>query len=109
MNYGKRSFRRRTFLTPVSSGVDSCVWAEVESSKSGAYRCGTNVIIIADCHRRIQLEFVLARPRDRQRSLAKIDLLIEVLNAFRTALQREAKLIAESDPRTRVRKSKPQQ
>jgi len=60
------------------------------------------MITLADCRRQIQLEFPLATARDRRNSLAKIDLLLEVLIAFGTALQKEAQLIADSlQPRTK--------
>ena len=54
------------------------------------------MITLADCRRQIQLEFFLATPQVRRQSLAKIDLLIDVLTAFRTALGEEAKLIAKA-------------
>jgi hypothetical protein len=69
--------------------------AEVESSNEGQYSCGHYMITFADCRRQIQLEFPLANSRDRRNSLAKIDLLLEVLSAFRTALQKEAQLISD--------------
>ena len=78
--------------------------AEVESSDGGEYKCGHYMIVLADCRRQIHLEFLLATPRDRKRSLAKIDLLVEVFSAFRTALQREAQLIAGSAPQTSVQR-----
>ncbi len=95
----KFSYRKRTFLTPVSSGIASYVLAEVESSDDGTYKCGHNMITLADCRRQIELEFFLGTPRDRKRSLAKIDLLLDVFGAFRTALEKEAELIVGGDPR----------
>src|SRR5215470_6561225 len=92
----KFSYRKRTFLMPKSTGVSSFIMAEVESSNGGEYSCGHYMITLADCHRNIQLEFPLATARSRQHSLAKIDLLLEVLVAFGTALQQEAQLIADS-------------
>jgi len=70
------------------------VFAEVESSQGGEYRFGHYMLSIADCRRRIELEFSLSTARARRQSLAKVDLLIEVLNSFRKALLREAQLIA---------------
>jgi hypothetical protein len=50
---------------------------------------------LADCRRRVEIEFSLGTARARRQSLAKVDLLIEVLQAFRQALVTEAKLISE--------------
>jgi hypothetical protein len=68
--------------------------AEVESSQDGTYKDGHYMITLADCRRIIELEFFLGTARDRRRSLAKIDLLLEVLTAFRVAIHEEARLIA---------------
>ena len=65
---------------------------------AGAVRNGHNMITIGDCRRVIELEFFLGSARDRQRSLAKIDLLLDVLTAFRAAIQEEAKLIGAYRP-----------
>ena len=70
--------------------------AQVESSEDGEYKLGTNILILADCKKAIQLEFLLANARDRKQSLAKINLLLEVLTAFRDALKEEAQLIARN-------------
>jgi hypothetical protein len=105
----KFSYRKRTFLTPVSSGICSYVLAEVESSDGGQYKCGHNMITLADCRRQIQLEFCLGTPRDRKQSLAKIDLLVEVFSAFRTALQQEVQLIAKDNVGGRVRRQRKRQ
>jgi hypothetical protein len=51
------------------------------------------MLTLADCGRQIQLEFFLGNARDRRQSLAKAELLLEVLTAFRDALKHEAKLI----------------
>ena len=90
----KFSYRKRSFLIPPSTGVQSYVLAEVESSNGGEYNCGHYIITLADCRRQIQLEFPLATARDRNQSLAKIDLLLEVFIGFGIALQKEAELIA---------------
>jgi hypothetical protein len=52
------------------------------------------MLSLADCRRRIELEFSLGTARARRASLAKLDLLIDVLTAFRQALVTEAQLIA---------------
>jgi hypothetical protein len=88
------TFRRRVFLASVSSGTTSYVLAEVESSNGGEYRYGHYMLSLADCRRRIEFEFSLGTARARRESLAKLDLLIEVVVAFREALVTEAQLIA---------------
>jgi hypothetical protein len=97
MSRGKFIYRRRTFLAPTSTGFTSYVLAEVESSDGGEYRCGHYMLTVADCRRRIDLEFVLSTALKRRQSLAKIDLLLEVLTKFRAALAAEAQLIAERE------------
>lgn len=91
------TFRKRIFLASVSTGYTSYILAEVESSRGGEYKWGHYMLSIADCRRRIQLEFVLGTARARQQSLAKIDRLLKVLNGFRSALLVEAKLIADKE------------
>ena len=82
-------YRKRTFLSPASSRTTSYIYAEVESNEGGT-------LTLADSHRPpIHLEFFLGNAEDRKHSLAKIDLLIEVLTAFRDALHAEAQLIAK--------------
>jgi len=51
------------------------------------------MLTIADCRRRVQLEFFLGTKQARRRSLRKIDLLINVLTKFRDALAKEIALI----------------
>lgn len=87
------AFRRRAFLNPVSTNRTSYIFAHVESSHDGSYRWGDNLIFIADCRRVIELEFFLGSAAARKHSIYKIDLLINVLTAFREALQREIALI----------------
>jgi hypothetical protein len=97
MSRSRFSYRRRTFLAPTSTGFTSYVLAEVESSDGGEYRCGHYMLTLADCRRRIDLEFVLSTALKRRQSLAKIDLLLEVLTKFRAALAAEAQMIAERE------------
>lgn len=87
------TYRQRAFLNPASTDHDSFIRAIVANSDNGRDMCGTNMLTIADCYRRIRLEFFLGTKRERRRSLAKIDLLINVLTRFRDALKREADLI----------------
>jgi hypothetical protein len=97
MNRSRFSYRRRTFLAPTSTGFTSYVLAEVESSNGGEHKIGHYLLTLADCRRRIDLEFCLTTARTRRQSLAKIDLLVEVLSEFRAALAAEAQLIAERE------------
>jgi len=89
------TYRKRVFLSPVSTGYTSYVFAEVESSGGGKYNCGHYMLSLGDCRRRIELEFFLGTARARRQSLAKLDLLLQVLNAFRTAVLSEAQLISQ--------------
>ena len=88
-------FRKRVFLASVSTGHTSYILAEVESSRGGEYKWGHYMLTIADCRRRIQLEFFLGTVRARRESLRKLDLLIKVLGSFRNALLKEAQAITE--------------
>jgi hypothetical protein len=88
-------FRKRVFLASVSTGHTSYILAEAESSRGGEERFGHYMLTIADCRRRIQLEFFLGTMRARRESLKKLDLLLSVLNSFRRALLAEAHAITE--------------
>ena len=86
-------YRKRVFLASISTGHTSYLLAEAESSRGGEYKWGHYMLTMADCRRRIQLEFFLGTIRARRESLRKIDLLIKQLEQFRTALRAEANLI----------------
>src|SRR5689334_23437820 len=88
-------FRKRVFLASISTGHTSYILAEVESSRGGEYKWGTCMLTIADCRRRIQLEFFLGTVRARRESLRKLDLLLNVLGSFRKVLLAEAQLITK--------------
>src|ERR671922_785226 len=88
-------FRKRVFLGSVSTGTTSYILAEVESSRGGEYKWGHYMLTIADCRRRIQLEFFLGTVRARRESLRKLDLLLKVLGMFRNALLKEAQAITD--------------
>jgi len=88
-------FRKRVFLASISTGHTSYILAEVESSRGGEHKWGQCMLAIADCRRRIQLEFFLGTVRARRESLKKLDLLLKVLGSFRKALLAEAQLITE--------------
>ena len=99
-------YRKRVFLAPMSTGLTSYVFAEVESSDGGRYKCGHYMLSLADCRRRIELEFFLGTARARRQSLAKLDLLLQVLNAFRAALSSEAQLISDYEQEERRARAK---
>ena len=64
------------------------------------------MVTIADCRRRIQLEFFLGTLRARRESLRKLDLLLNVLTSFRKVLLAEAQLITDYE-RAAKRAAKP--
>lgn len=99
-------YRKRIFLTPASTGMTSHILAEVESTRNGEHKWGHNMLTIADCHRRVELEFFLGTAQARKLSLAKIQLLIETLQGFQDALQTEVDLITafEKAPKKKARK-----
>ena len=98
------SHRKRVFLASISTGHTSYILSEVESSRVGEYKWGHCMLTMADCRRRIQLEFFIGTIRARRESLRKLDLLIKHLEQFRTALHREAGLIEQYEEK---QKSKP--
>lgn len=93
------SYQKRIFLAPLSTGATSYILAEVEKSHGGEEAFGDNFVIIADCHRQVRFEFFLGNRLSRRASLTKINLLIEVLTEFRTALTSEAELIDQESGR----------
>ena len=101
-------FRKRVFLASVSTGHTSYILAEVESSRGGEERFGHYMLTIADCRRRIQLEFFLGTMRARRESLKKLDLLLGVLNSFRAKLLAEAHAITEFERAAKRKPIKPQ-
>ena len=101
-------FRKRVFLASVSTGHTSYILAEVESSRGGEYKWGHYMLTIADCRRRIQLEFFLGTMRARRESLRKLDLLLSVLSSFRSKLLAEAHAITEFERAAKRKSIKPQ-
>jgi hypothetical protein len=89
------AYRKRVFLNPISTGRPSFVYAVADSSDGGKKPHGTYALTIADCKRMIELDFSLTSPRLRKQSLAKIDLLAEVVNRLKDAIHTEAGLIDE--------------
>ena len=100
--------RKRVFLSSASTGTTSFIVAEVESSRGGEYKWGHYMLTIADCRRRIQLEFFLGTMRARRESLKKLDLLLSVLTSFRSRLLAEAHAITEFERAAKRKARKPQ-
>jgi len=86
------SFRRRVFLLPASTDCTSHIHAIVQSSHNGEYRWDTNVLYIAHCCHKIELDFVVSNKRQGL-ALRKINLIISMLFSFREALAKEIALI----------------
>jgi hypothetical protein len=86
-------FRIRKFLNPTSTGHTAHILVEAESSRNGEYKWGHYMLTLADCRRRVQLEFFLGNKQARKASLKKINLLIDVLTRFRDALAKEIAMI----------------
>lgn len=89
------SFRKRAFLNSAATLSTSYIQAVIDSSHDGKNPWGTNMLTIADCRRKIELEFFLGDKIRRRQSLAKINLLIDFLTSFRDALAEEIKLIED--------------
>ena len=87
------TYRKRVFLNPISTGQPSFIFAVADSSEGGKKEYGDYVLTIADCKRMVELDFSLTCPRKRRQSLAKIDLLAEVVNRFKETMHAEAKLM----------------
>jgi len=87
------AYRKRVFLHPPTTGKNSYLCAIAESSYGGKIKDGDYVLILADCHRAVEIEFSLVSDKERKESLAKIDTLAEIVNRFREALHGEAKAI----------------
>src|SRR5881392_3805270 len=99
-------YRRRVFLASISTGHTSYILAEAESSRGGEYKWGHCMLTMADCRRRIQLEFFLGTVRARRESLRKIDLLMKQLEQFRATLRTEAGLIEQYEAKQKARPRK---
>jgi len=87
------AYCERVFLHPPTTGKNSYICAIAESSEGGTNKAGDYVLILADSHYAVELEFCLVTPEQRQESLAKVDTLTEVINRFREALHAEVKAI----------------
>src|ERR1051326_5182090 len=100
------SHRKRVFLASISTGHTSYILSEVESSRGGEHKWGHSMLTMADCRRRIQLEFFLGTLRARRESLKKIDLLMKQLEQFRSALQTEAGLFEQYEAKQKAKPRK---
>jgi len=101
------TFRKRFFLNPPSTSHTSYIYCEAESSRDGEDAYGNYLIALADCRHIIRLEFLLSTRQYRRFSLRKINLLIDTLTKFRSALEREIALIEKAKHRgpTKARKA----
>jgi hypothetical protein len=88
-----QSYAKRTFLNPISDGAPAFIQAVADSSDDGSYKLGNYLLIIADCERRIMLEFPLSTKKARKKARAKIDRFAGVVNEFRERMIKELELI----------------
>ena len=98
------AFSKRAFLNPASTHLTSYIQAYVQTGHEGPDKWADNMVLIADCKRVVQLEFFLGTKRLRRLSLAKIDLLIDVLTQFRAALAKEIQSIEATKRHKRQKK-----
>ena len=97
-------YLRREFLNAAPQlEHTSYILCHVENSENGSNAHGSNVVNIADCKRVITLDFYLGDKEARDSSLAKINLLLEVLGEFRDGLLAEAFLIAKVEQERSLR------
>ena len=87
------AYNKRMFLSSISKDSTAFIQATAESSYDGTDALANFVLIIADCNRRIMLEFLMSSAYMRKRNLAKLDRLVKVINEFSDAVHAEAKLI----------------
>jgi hypothetical protein len=102
------AYRKRVFLNPIQDGAPAYIQAVADSSFDGSYKLGNYLLIIADCHRNITLEFGLSTKAARKKARAKADRFAAVVNAFRDHVIKESELIdnAERTNRTTDRETK---
>jgi hypothetical protein len=91
------AYRKRIFLNPISEGAPAFIQAVADSSDDGTYKLGNYLLIIADCDRRIKLEFALSSKHARRKARAKVDRLAAVVNEFREHMIKELELIDNAD------------
>lgn len=100
------AFSKRVFLNPASTQLTSYIQAYVQTGQDGPDQWGDNMVIIADCKRVVQLEFFLGSKQHRRISLAKIDLLIDILTQFRAALADQIRSIEDKNSVLATKKHK---
>ena len=83
------AYRKRIFLNPIQDGAPAFIHAVADDSGNGTYVLGNYVLIIADCNRRVTLEFSLANKYLRKQNLAKANRLVQVMTDFHNALAKE--------------------
>ena len=66
------TYRKRVFLNPISASAPSFIQAIADSSDEGTYELGNYTLIIADCNRRILLEFSLGNAYQRKMSSLRL-------------------------------------
>jgi hypothetical protein len=93
-------YRKRIFLNPIAKGAPAFIQAVADSSDDGSYLLGNYLLIIADCHRNITLEFALTSKLARRQARAKIDRLAAVVNEFRNHVIKESELIDNAEKAT---------
>lgn len=91
------AYRKRLFLNPVQDGAPAFIHAVADDSDNGEYVLGNYLLIIADCNRRVTLEFSLGNKYLRKRNLAKANRLVQVMTAFRDALAKEIAAIEKAN------------
>jgi hypothetical protein len=100
----KQTFLRRSFLNPISTLATSYIQGNVADSQNGQVNHNGNMLIIADCNRIVEFEFYLGTRRHRRQSLAKANLLIQFLTAYRDALAKESALIEKNYGTTKTKR-----
>ena len=100
------AYRKRLFLNPIQDGAPAFIQAVADDSDNGTYLLGNYVLIIADCDRRVTLEFSLSNKYLRKRNLAKANRLVEVLTDFRDSLAKEIALIEKTHGTPKTKKSR---
>ena|ERR1051326_5973351 len=92
----KYHVRRRLFLNR-DSELPAFIIGVVEDTRDipddapkQPWKCGTIILDMGDCYRRVSFSFDMATQRNRADSLYKIRRLAEVVNAVRDAIEIEA-------------------
>ena len=91
------AYRKRVFLNSISISAPSFIQAVADSSDEGTYLLRNYILILADCDRRVTIEFCLANEKLRKNSLQKLDKLFKVISEFREAVYAEAELIDKQE------------